>query len=84
MIYANPGTPDALINFDARYGNYIGGEFVPPVQGRYFDNVSPVNGEVICEIPVPVPRTSSLPSTRPTPPLPTGDEPPPPNVPTCC
>ncbi|MDL4863524.1 aldehyde dehydrogenase family protein, partial [Halomonas elongata] len=51
MIYANPGTPDALINFDARYGNYIGGEFVPPVQGRYFDNVSPVNGEVICEIP---------------------------------
>ncbi|WP_069383308.1 acetaldehyde dehydrogenase ExaC [Halomonas caseinilytica] len=51
MIYANPGTPGALVEFATRYGNYIGGEFVPPVKGRYFDNVSPVNGQVICEIP---------------------------------
>ena len=51
MIYANPGTPEALVDFAARYGNYIGGEFVPPVKGQYFDNVSPVNGEVFCEIP---------------------------------
>ncbi|GAA3904103.1 aldehyde dehydrogenase [Halomonas cibimaris] len=51
MIYANPGSPDALITFEARYGNYIGGEFVPPVNGQYFDNVSPVNGAVFCAIP---------------------------------
>ncbi|WNK19619.1 aldehyde dehydrogenase [Halomonas piscis] len=51
MIYANPGDTDALITFEQRYGNYIGGEFVPPVNGEYFDNVSPVNGDVFCEIP---------------------------------
>ncbi|MGQ7247321.1 acetaldehyde dehydrogenase ExaC [Halomonas sp. V046] len=51
MIYANPGQQGAVVAFDKRYGNYIGGEFVPPVKGQYFDNVSPVNGEVFCEIP---------------------------------
>ncbi|WP_282038579.1 acetaldehyde dehydrogenase ExaC [Halomonas alimentaria] len=51
MIYANPGESGAVIAFDERYGNYIGGEFVPPVKGEYFDNVSPVNGEVFCQIP---------------------------------
>ncbi|MHB8822213.1 MAG: hypothetical protein ACYC58_11095, partial [Pseudomonadaceae bacterium] len=29
MIYAQPGTPGAVISFKPRYGNYIGGEFVP-------------------------------------------------------
>ncbi|ALM53473.1 aldehyde dehydrogenase family protein [Halomonas huangheensis] len=51
MIYANPGQPDAVVNFDETYGNYIGGEFVPPVKGQYFDNISPINGEVFCRIP---------------------------------
>ena len=51
MIYANPGQSGSVITFEARYGNYIGGEFVPPVKGEYFDNVSPVNGEVFCQIP---------------------------------
>ncbi|MDR5905083.1 aldehyde dehydrogenase family protein [Franzmannia qiaohouensis] len=51
MIYANPGQPGSVITYDERYGNYIGGEFVPPVKGQYFDNVSPVNGEVFCQIP---------------------------------
>ncbi|MBA5764818.1 aldehyde dehydrogenase family protein, partial [Vibrio sp. 404] len=47
----NPGSTDSPVSFESRYGNYIGGEFVPPVKGQYFDNVSPVNGEVFCEIP---------------------------------
>ncbi|NWN82656.1 MAG: aldehyde dehydrogenase, partial [Halomonas sp.] len=51
MIYANPGQPGSPVSFEKRYGNYIGGEFVSPVKGEYFDNVSPVNGEVFCEIP---------------------------------
>ena len=50
MIYANPGQPDAVINFKDQYGNYIGGEWVAPVSGRYLDNVSPVNGEVFCQV----------------------------------
>ena len=36
--------------YKARYGNYIGGQWVEPVAGRYFDNPSPVNGRILCEI----------------------------------
>ncbi|MEL0653626.1 aldehyde dehydrogenase family protein [Pseudoalteromonas issachenkonii] len=51
MIYANPGSDGALVNFKQQYGNYIGGEWVKPVNGQYFDNISPVNGKVFCQIP---------------------------------
>jgi aldehyde dehydrogenase len=50
MTYAKPGSEGSIVSFKARYENYIGGEWVPPVSGRYFDNASPVNGEVFCEI----------------------------------
>jgi aldehyde dehydrogenase len=33
----------------SRYGNYIGGKFVPPTTGRYFVSHSPINQEPICE-----------------------------------
>ncbi|NIX77024.1 aldehyde dehydrogenase [Microvirga terricola] len=36
--------------FKAKYGNYIGGEWVESTSGRYFANTSPVNGQVLCEI----------------------------------
>ena len=36
--------------FKARYGNFIGGTWVEPVDGRYFDNTSPINGQVITSI----------------------------------
>lgn len=32
--------------FKAKYDNFIGGKFVPPVNGEYFDNISPVDGKV--------------------------------------
>ncbi|WP_028302737.1 acetaldehyde dehydrogenase ExaC [Oceanospirillum maris] len=51
MIYAQPGTEGAIVNFKKRYGNFIGGEWVAPVKGQYFTNTSPVNGQEICEIP---------------------------------
>ena len=51
MIYAQPGTPGAIVSFKPRYGNYIGGEFVAPLKGEYFTNTSPVTGEVIAEFP---------------------------------
>ncbi len=35
--------------FQARYGNFIGGKFVEPAAGRYFENTSPITGQVICE-----------------------------------
>ena len=45
MIYAAPGTADAKIAFKAKYDNFIGGKFVPPVKGQYFDVVTPVSGK---------------------------------------
>ncbi|SFH16686.1 aldehyde dehydrogenase family protein [Pontibacter chinhatensis] len=29
--------------------NFIGGRFVPPVKGEYFDNISPINGKVFAQ-----------------------------------
>ena len=34
-----------------RYDNYIGGKWIAPVDGRYFDNPSPVTGKKLCEVP---------------------------------
>lgn len=36
--------------FRSRYDNFIGGQFVPPVYGRYFQNTTPITGQVMCEI----------------------------------
>ncbi len=36
--------------FKAKYGNFINGKFVEPKSGKYFDNVTPINNEVICKI----------------------------------
>jgi aldehyde dehydrogenase len=49
MIYAMPGTPEAKVRFKARYDNFIGGKWVPPVQGRYFDNITPITGQAYCQ-----------------------------------
>ncbi len=50
MKYAMPGSPDALFTFKSRYDNYIGGEWVAPLEGGYFENISPVNGQPYCEV----------------------------------
>ncbi|MEZ4317203.1 MAG: aldehyde dehydrogenase family protein [Myxococcota bacterium] len=50
MRYAIPNTPDSLVQYRSRYENFIGGEFVAPVKGRYFENISPVTGRPFCEI----------------------------------
>ena len=36
MIYAAPNQTDSKVDFKARYGNFIGGEWIAPVQGQYF------------------------------------------------
>lgn len=33
-------------NFKSQYGNFIGGQFIEPVNGSYFDNISPIDGKV--------------------------------------
>ena len=49
-LYAAPGTEGAIVNYRDRYDNYIGGKWVPPVDGEYMDNISPVTGEVFCQV----------------------------------
>ncbi|HWT99486.1 MAG TPA: aldehyde dehydrogenase [Terriglobales bacterium] len=36
--------------FKARYGNFIGGQWVEPVAGKYFENTTPITGKPVCEI----------------------------------
>jgi len=44
MIYSKP-------SYKAQYENFIGGEWVAPKSGEYFDNISPVDGDVLTKIP---------------------------------
>ena len=46
MIYAAPGAAGAKIAFKAKYDNFIGGKWVAPAKGQYFDVVTPVSGKV--------------------------------------
>jgi aldehyde dehydrogenase len=49
-LYAAPGQSGSIVPVQDRYGNYIGGEFVPPAKGQYFENISPVNGRPFTEV----------------------------------
>ena len=51
MIYAQPGTEGSVVTFKSEYGNFIGGEWTLPTNGRFFTNTTPINGEAICRIP---------------------------------
>ena len=49
-LIARPGTGDSPVQIASRYGNFIGGDFVDPVKGEYFENISPVTGQAFTEI----------------------------------
>lgn len=49
-VYAQPGAEGSVVTFKSRYENYIGGEWVAPVKGQYFENPSPVNGKAFTEV----------------------------------
>jgi aldehyde dehydrogenase len=46
MIYAFPGQAGAKIQYKAKYDNFIGGKWVAPVKGEYFDVITPITGKV--------------------------------------
>ncbi len=46
MIYAAPGAVGAPVAFKSRYDNFIGGKFVAPMDGQYFDVITPISGKV--------------------------------------
>jgi len=47
----HPGKLSDKVSFRPRYGNYIGGKWVEPASGQYFENITPVTGKTFCEIP---------------------------------
>ena len=50
MLYANPNTENSPVQFREKYDNFINGEWVAPIDGEYFDNPSPTNGKIICQV----------------------------------
>ena len=49
-VYAPPGQPGSPAKYASRYDNFIAGEWVPPVKGQYFENVTPVTGRAFTEV----------------------------------
>jgi len=49
-VYARPGAEGSLMSFKPRYDNFIGGQWVPPTAGRYFENPTPITGQTFCEV----------------------------------
>ncbi|MFJ8433061.1 aldehyde dehydrogenase family protein [Kitasatospora sp. NPDC094019] len=49
-VYQPPGQPGSIVEYRPRYEHWIGGRWTPPVLGQYFENPSPVTGEVFTEV----------------------------------
>src|ERR1700712_5395852 len=49
-VFTAPGQPGSSVTVQSRYDNYIGGDWVAPVKGEYFENPSPVNGKTFTEV----------------------------------
>lgn len=41
---------DQAFPYKKRYDNYIGGKWVTPVAGNYFENITPITGQAFCEV----------------------------------
>jgi aldehyde dehydrogenase len=50
MVEKTLAAVEKQIAIRQHYDNYIGGEWVPPVRGQKFDNISPIDGSVVCTI----------------------------------
>ena len=51
MIYTNPTEANAQYKVKTQYENFINGQWQAPQQGNYFDNLSPITGEVYSQVP---------------------------------
>ena len=50
-VFAAPGEAGSPVSLKPRYENFIGGEWIAPIDGRYQDNLSPVTGQAFCQVP---------------------------------
>jgi aldehyde dehydrogenase len=48
--YAAPGQDGAKMTYEPRYDHWIGGEYVKPQRGQYFENPTPVTGRTFTEV----------------------------------
>ena len=48
--YAAPGTDGSVVTFKNRYDHFIGGEYIAPKKGQYFENPTPVTGQNFTEV----------------------------------
>ena len=44
-----PGEYGFPLKLKARYDNFIGGEWVAPADGEYYQNLTPVTGQLLCD-----------------------------------
>ena len=51
MRYVDPNQEGSKVQFKSQYENFIDGNWIAPVKGEYFDNISPVDGKVFTKIP---------------------------------
>ncbi len=49
-VYAQPGSSESKITVAEKYGHYINNEWVDPAGGEYFDNITPLTGQVFTRI----------------------------------
>ncbi len=49
-IFAAPGRPGSLVELKPRYDNFIGGEWIAPIDSRYRENLTPATAEPFCEV----------------------------------
>ena len=46
----HPGEYGYPLKLKPRYDNFIGGNWIAPVDGEYYSNLTPVTGQPLCEI----------------------------------
>ncbi len=49
-VYAPPGQPGSPVEYKPRYDHWIGGDYVAPAKGQYFEDPSPVTGQTFTEV----------------------------------
>jgi aldehyde dehydrogenase len=60
QTYAAPGEAGSPVSVKPRYENFIGGEWVAPVEGRYHENLTPATGAAFTEVPASTPADVEL------------------------
>jgi aldehyde dehydrogenase len=56
QTYAAPGQADSVVSVKSRYENFIGGDWVAPVDGQYTSNLTPATGKPFTQIPRSTPQ----------------------------